>query len=108
MTRKELAQTLEQLVSMNLIEPIICKGDKIRYRPTAEDMEMSKHYTKNTVSVTKWCGKCKGQTPHRVDDGRVGGCLSCIERAEEAARIRAAAPAKSKPKQTGFWDGGQS
>lgn len=43
---------------------------------------MSKHYTANTVSVSKWCKRCKAHTQHRVDDRRVGPCLGCIENLE--------------------------
>lgn len=51
-----------------------------------------KHYTKNTVSVYAWCGQCKGQTPHRVDNGRRGPCLTCIDRLDkkqDRAAVRA-------------------
>lgn len=41
---------------------------------------MSEHYTKNTIEVSAWCGKCARFTQHRVDDGRKGPCLRCIER----------------------------
>lgn len=43
---------------------------------------MSEHYTRNTVSVSAWCPKCRRQTMHRVDEGRRGPCLDCIENAE--------------------------
>jgi hypothetical protein len=39
---------------------------------------MTIHYTKNTLEVTAWCGKCQRDTQHRVDGGRRGPCLECI------------------------------
>jgi hypothetical protein len=44
---------------------------------------VSKHYTRNTVSVSKWCNKCKANTPHRVTDRRVNDCIPCIEKLEK-------------------------
>jgi len=41
---------------------------------------MAEHYTRRTVSVSKYCSKCQKATQHRVDAGRVGPCLDCIER----------------------------
>lgn len=60
-----------------------------------------KHYTKNTVSVTRWCGRCCANTPHRVDGGRMGPCLNCIEKAarlkaENQARAQRPEPAKQE------------
>lgn len=43
---------------------------------------MSEHYTRSTVSVSSWCSKCQKFTQHRVDAGRKGPCLDCIERAD--------------------------
>lgn len=40
---------------------------------------MTEHYTKNTVSVSAWCPKCRKETMHRVDAGRRGPCQACIE-----------------------------
>jgi hypothetical protein len=40
---------------------------------------MPEHYTKNTLQVTVWCNRCGKVTPHRVDDGRRGPCLTCVE-----------------------------
>ncbi len=40
---------------------------------------MSEHYSKQTVSVSHFCLKCKCQTQHRVDGGRLGPCMRCIE-----------------------------
>lgn len=36
---------------------------------------MAHHYTANTVSVSKWCNRCRRFTPHNVSSGRVGHCL---------------------------------
>lgn len=52
---------------------------------------MTEHYTKNTVSVSAWCPKCRKETMHRVDAGRRGPCLECIKKAE----------AEKKPEPTG-------
>lgn len=41
---------------------------------------MPEHYTKNTVEVSVWCNKCGKATRHRVDDGRRGPCLECLNK----------------------------
>ena len=41
---------------------------------------MAEHYTKLTVSACAWCARCRKQTGHRVDKGRIGPCMRCIER----------------------------
>lgn len=41
---------------------------------------MTQHYTRGTVSVAAWCGKCKKDTQQRVDDRRRGPCLECLEK----------------------------
>ena len=41
---------------------------------------MSEHYSKQTVSVSAPCFKCMKPTEHRVDSGRLGPCMRCIER----------------------------
>lgn len=43
---------------------------------------MTQHYTKNTLSAAKWCGKCGKTTQHRVTGGRVGSCEECMARLE--------------------------
>lgn len=43
---------------------------------------MTQHFTRNTVSSSFYCPKCKRQTQHRIDDRRKGPCLECIERLE--------------------------
>lgn len=56
---------------------------------------MTQHYTRNTVSVDKWCNKCHTFTSHQVSDGRVtNNCLPCSEKAEE---IRRSTPVRPKP-----------
>jgi hypothetical protein len=61
---------------------------------------MGEHYTKNTVSVTQFCKKCWWVTPHRVDNGRLGPCLTCI------VKLGNQAEAKKEPAATqrGLWD----
>jgi hypothetical protein len=36
---------------------------------------MSQHYTRNTVSTSKYCNVCKRMTQHAVFDRRVAHCL---------------------------------
>jgi hypothetical protein len=36
---------------------------------------MSQHYTRNTVSTSKYCNVCKRLTQHAVFDRRVAHCL---------------------------------
>lgn len=44
---------------------------------------MKEHYTKNTVEVRAWCQKCDRRTMHKVDHGRLGVCLDCVERLDK-------------------------
>jgi hypothetical protein len=44
---------------------------------------MTQHFTQNTVSAAFWCGKCQRSTQHRIDKGRKGPCLGCVERLEK-------------------------
>lgn len=57
---------------------------------------MTQHYPKNTVFATHYCRKCSGFTQHRVDGGRVGPCIPCMEKLEaehqERASLAAAEP----------------
>ncbi|MGA9668279.1 MAG: hypothetical protein WBQ94_03680 [Terracidiphilus sp.] len=39
---------------------------------------MSQHYTGATVEASEWCRKCGKNTPHRIDDRRVGPCIPCM------------------------------
>jgi hypothetical protein len=41
---------------------------------------MTEHYTKLTVSAMHFCSKREKSTEHRVDGGRLGPCLNCIEK----------------------------
>lgn len=36
---------------------------------------MTEHYTRRTETATAWCARCKRNTTHRVDGGRLGPCL---------------------------------
>lgn len=36
---------------------------------------MAEHFTRNTESATRYCGKCGQYTQHGVSDGRIGRCL---------------------------------
>ena len=54
---------------------------------------MPHHFTKNTVEASFYCAPCGKDTPHRVDSGRRGPCLTCLgkpakdEEFEERAAI---------------------
>lgn len=49
---------------------------------------MPEHFNKQTVEASVWCAKCSKPTPHRIDDGRRGPCLVCMNRPiEEAAPV---------------------
>ena len=41
---------------------------------------MTEHYSKFTVSASEFCKKCNKYTTHRVDGGRKGPCLECVEK----------------------------
>jgi hypothetical protein len=53
---------------------------------------MPEHYTKSTVEAAEWCNVCNKVTMHRVDHGRRGPCLECIQRREQQATARPKAP----------------
>jgi len=36
---------------------------------------MTEHFTRNTETATAWCAKCRKNTEHRIDGGKVGPCL---------------------------------
>ena len=39
---------------------------------------MPEHYTKNVVEASVWCKVCGKFTMHRIDGGRRGPCLNCM------------------------------
>ena len=49
---------------------------------------MSQHYTSNTVSVEKWCGKCQRFTQHAVSGNRAGHCIACFEKLSNRQHAR--------------------
>jgi hypothetical protein len=56
---------------------------------------VSQHYTKNTVSVRKWCNDCNASTDHRVANGRVTNvCIPCQEKTEADHQARLLNPEK--------------
>ena len=57
---------------------------------------MTEHFTKNTVSAAFPCPKCKTTTQHRIDGGRKGPCLVCIEKLEAAHQSPKLAPVKQE------------
>jgi len=48
---------------------------------------MKEHYSKSTVAVQAWCKKCNRSTMHRVDSGRKGPCIDCMERVAKEPRL---------------------
>jgi len=44
---------------------------------------MKEHFTKRTIEAQCWCNKCFRNTMHRIDNGRKGPCLTCMERLEK-------------------------
>jgi len=67
---------------------------------------MTEHFPKLTVEAPFWCGKCQKKTPHRIDSGRKGPCLDCVERltVEHAqAEIDRRRAAKVAQKQLNFF-----
>jgi len=41
---------------------------------------MPEHFTKSTVEASVWCASCGKPTSHRIDDGRRGPCLVCLDK----------------------------
>lgn len=41
-----------------------------------------KHFTRNTVSASHWCGKCLKHTQHEVHGVKLGACMECIAKLE--------------------------
>jgi hypothetical protein len=60
---------------------------------------MAEHYPRNTVSVPAPCKKCGKITQHRVDDRRLGPCLTCIGDIDQWLKDRA--EARTKPASQG-------
>lgn len=50
---------------------------------------MPHHFTKNTISASFWCNKCGKETEHRVDNGRRGPCIPCMEATPPGKRKQA-------------------
>lgn len=48
---------------------------------------MPEHYPKSTVSAVVWCNRCMRETEHRIDRGRRGPCLVCLQGAETRAKV---------------------
>jgi hypothetical protein len=44
---------------------------------------MKEFFTKSTVEAQCWCNRCGKQTIHRIDNGRKGACLTCMDRLEK-------------------------
>lgn len=49
---------------------------------------MTEHYTRNTESVTRWCGRCCRATQHAVSAGRVGRCIEHQAQQETKAQTK--------------------
>jgi hypothetical protein len=59
------------------------------------------HYPRNAISVVAWCRKCWANTPHRIDDRRVGPCLACIEKLNRAHDERQTQEVAASPEAQG-------
>lgn len=57
---------------------------------------MTEHFPRSTVSQSLWCNKCQKYTEHRIDGGRKGPCLVCIEKLEAAHQSPKLAPVKQE------------
>jgi hypothetical protein len=53
---------------------------------------MPEHYPKNTVQAAFWCAQCRRDTPHRIDRGRRGPCLVCIDKLTQQGKATPARP----------------
>jgi len=53
---------------------------------------MPHHFTKSTVRATFWCTKCGKPTMHRVDGGRRGPCLDCLQKLADKHEEKQPAP----------------
>lgn len=49
---------------------------------------MSEHFTRNTVSASFWCNKCKKFTQHAVSNGRKAHCLECVARYDAQPKVK--------------------
>lgn len=63
---------------------------------------MSEHYTLNTVSAAGWCARCQKETQHRIDRGRKGPCLNCIDKLE-IERARSQIEKQRSTRQQSLW-----
>lgn len=63
---------------------------------------MGEHYTRNTVSASAWCAKCKKQTMHRVDGVKLGPCLDCIANLD-AEHVRREQESRIVARQANLW-----
>ena len=54
---------------------------------------MGQHYTTRTLSASAHCNRCGKMTQHRVDKGRMGPCIPCMDRAAQESAARREPPA---------------
>lgn len=47
---------------------------------------MAQHYTRTTVSAAAWCKKCGKETQHRIDGVKLGPCMVCLDKLENAPK----------------------
>lgn len=59
---------------------------------------MTEHFTKNTVQAKLWCKRCFRYTMHRIDSGRKGPCLDCMDRRGVDVKKAALPPAEEQLK----------
>lgn len=62
---------------------------------------MAEHYTRSTTGVSAYCKRCRKDTWHRVDQGRLSSCQACVTKLD--AEIAARRNAPKKPVQGDFW-----
>jgi hypothetical protein len=53
---------------------------------------MGHHFTRNTITATAYCKKCRKNTNHRVTDRRLDACLECIAKLEAHHAARTTNP----------------
>jgi hypothetical protein len=59
---------------------------------------MTEHYTRNTVSASAFCKRCRAHTQHQVQGGLMGACMDC-----QARPLPPAPPAPAEPER-GLFD----
>lgn len=53
---------------------------------------MTQHFSKNTVSASFYCNKCRKFTQHKISDGRKSHCLECAVKLDQLCAERKREP----------------